>query len=285
MGSDDAVSSRRTKSLADVCQYERITRRITFDSLTGLSATYDRRGLPPITDNREKSEHDARRELRARTAFEFGQRFERRLRVKDVRPARNHRMEGIGDGHDLRFDRNVACAESSRISASVRSLVMRTHDFGEPFESRRRGAHVGAVLRVASHDLEFARVECGGFSEDFERRSNLTDIVERAAAFDEIRLPRIPSEFGRESTAPAADASDVRERCVVVRFEAIEKVGHRAHLRVRIAKAIVPIFRSERRPDDILVAIGVHLFRHDRAFPPRGGRIPDESTSAVTSKT
>src|SRR5512141_1475192 len=66
-----------------------------------------------------------------------------------IRPAVNHRLVRVGDGHDARAERDVLATQPVRIAAAVEALVVVADDRREGARSAQRSADALADLGVA----------------------------------------------------------------------------------------------------------------------------------------
>ena len=65
-----------------------------------------------------------------------------------VRPVRDHRLVGVGDGDDARPDRDLRAGEAVRVAATVEPLVVMEHDRGRVADCAGLLEHDLADLRV-----------------------------------------------------------------------------------------------------------------------------------------
>ena len=105
-----------------------------------------------------------------------------------IRPVRRHRVEGIGDAHDLRLEGNLVAFEPVRISRTVDVLVMAPDARHHMFELRDVFHDRGAHRRVGLHDRVFLIGQRPRFSENAVLDSDLSHVVHESGNPNDFRL-------------------------------------------------------------------------------------------------
>ena len=101
-----------------------------------------------------------------------------------VRPVVDHGVIGIGDGHDARAERNVAAAETVRISVAAEAFVVMQDDgSGVPHRGDAINDHL-ADAWMLNDGLPLIWRERAGLLQDLLRDADLADVVKQRGDSD-----------------------------------------------------------------------------------------------------
>ena len=102
-----------------------------------------------------------------------------------VRPVGRHRVVGVGDRDDPRYERDVVVDETVRIALTVDSLVVMADDPSRSPSTRHVGEDALSDRRVLLHLAALLERERAGLFEESRRKADLPDVVDEAT---EVRL-------------------------------------------------------------------------------------------------